>query len=55
MSFDLAKPPKLLDEDKPTSASPAHTLYLEIDLEVPPGLTHQTFSELPEPRSTSSK
>jgi hypothetical protein len=37
MSFDRKKAPVLLDEDPPTSASNAHTLYLEIDLEVPPG------------------
>jgi hypothetical protein len=37
MSFDTAKAPPLFDEDPPTSTSKAHTLYLLIDLEVPPG------------------
>jgi hypothetical protein len=37
MSFDPTTAPTLLDEDKPTSTSKAHTLYLEINLEVPAG------------------
>jgi hypothetical protein len=37
MSFDPTKAPRLIADDPPTSTSPAHTLYLEIDLEVPPG------------------
>jgi len=37
VSLNPSATPKLLSEDKPTSGSPAHTIYLEINLEFPKG------------------
>jgi hypothetical protein len=37
MSLDRTKAPPLRHENPPTSTSKAHTLFLEINLEVPPG------------------
>jgi hypothetical protein len=37
MSFDLSKAPACVAEDPPTPTSKSHTLYLQIDLGVPPG------------------
>ena len=34
MSLNASDTPKLLDQDPPTSTSPSHTLYSEIDLKV---------------------
>jgi hypothetical protein len=37
MSLDPSATPDLIDQDEPTTGSPAHTLYLKIDLDVAKG------------------